>query len=83
MAQRSQEVQTFLDEFAKNAGITKKFMAASDHHRRCRCAICLRWWAEMPDDENEDGTVDYGPFTADEVAAARVALKEGKKKTKA
>ena len=69
-------LQAFVDEFAKKAGITPAFMSASDHHRRCRCNICLQWWAKMPDDKNEDGTVDYGPFTAEEVAAAREALKK-------
>ena len=72
--QRAPAVQAFVNDFAAMAGITPAFMAASDHHRRCRCNICLRWWAEMPDDKNDDGTVDYGPFTADEVAEARLHL---------
>ena len=44
--------------------ITKSFVAASDHPRKCRCALCLDWWESMsryPDDD------DYGPFTKAEV----------------
>ena len=74
--QRAPAVQTFVSEFAKKVGITQDFIAASDHSYRCRCNLCLRWWAQMPDDEQEDGTVSYGPFTAAEVNEARQHLND-------
>ena len=74
--QRAPAVQSFVDKFAAMAGITPAFMAASDHPYSCRCNICLRWWAEMPDDEDEEGNASYGPFTADEVVEARLHLND-------
>lgn len=77
--QRTQAVQTFVDVYVEMAGISPAFQASSDHPYSCRCINCLRWWAKMPNDENEDGSVSFGPFTLEEVAAAREALKKEKK----
>lgn len=48
------------------------FDAASNHNFRCRCGICLGWWAHMGPEE--PGDVDYGPFTKDEVNAEQRRL---------
>ena len=45
---------------------------ASEHHYRCRCAVCLKWWVLMGADEN--GL--YGPFSLKEIREGKTPNEE-------
>lgn len=46
----------------------RAIIANSDHPYNCRCQGCRTWWISMgPDGVKNDGTLDFGPFTENEI----------------
>lgn len=52
----------FQRELADQAGLSKEFIAASEHPYWCTCNICRKWWLSMGPEEGNDGAFHFGPF---------------------
>lgn len=70
MATRNPNIQKMLDKMAEKFSIPADFIESSDHPYSCKCDKCLMWWTLMGRNPETDR---YGPFTDEEIEAARKA----------
>ena len=66
-AQRLPELQNMIDAFAEAVGIEQDFVDSCEHPYNCTCHKCLKWWATIGPEDEEDMT--FGPFTQEQVEA--------------
>jgi hypothetical protein len=71
MTEHHHFLQGFLDRSGIPPAEAAELLTASDHPYQCRCEKCLRWWASVGPEEDDQGRQTFGPFTAAEVAACR------------
>jgi hypothetical protein len=75
MAERHPQIKAFLDALRERAEMAdptaRMLLEGSDHPYDCRCDNCLEWWAAVGPEYLGDGRYGYGPFSEQDIEAAR------------